>query len=200
MKSGTGYFKFGLRQYNCLCMLFFLGLCASCTPKVYQKSDYTFYDRTFRLDASTVLRTDGVYVLDHIWTKENGGTVRQPKEHRFYKFYSTGQCNLTLDPSNEIKTKANYLTAINKDFTSKNSTLFEGYYKLENHRIIIQAVVVPRRQFEYKYGYSEQDTLVLVQTTTQGNGKFDDRYFTGAYKEYYVFLPLEIKEENEPQW
>ncbi|MCD0467207.1 hypothetical protein [Flavobacterium sp. ENC] len=200
MKNGTDYFKFGLRHYNCWFMLLFIGLCASCTPKVYQKNDYTFYDQTFILDASSGLRTDGVYVLDHIRTEENGGTVRQPKEHRFYKFYSTGQCNLTLDPSGVIKTKTDYSEAVSKDFTLKKNTLFEGYYRLENNRIIIQSIVVPRKQFEYKYGYLEQDNLILVQATTEGKGKFDDRYFTGFYKEYYVFMPLDIKKESEPQW
>lgn len=200
MKNGIDYFKFRLRQCNCLCMLLFLGLYASCTPKIYQKNDYTFYDRTFRLDASSVLRTDGVYVLDHIWTEEHGGTVKSPKEHRFYKFYSTGQCNLTLDLSGDIKSKTQYGNSVSRDFTLKKSTLFEGYYKLDNNKIIIQSRVVPRRQFEYKYGYVEQDNLILVKTTTDGKGKFDDRYFTGTYKEYYVFMPLEIKKESEPQW
>jgi len=177
-----------------------MGLFSSCAQKVYQKEDYTFYDKAFKLDVSSGLRTDGVYVLDHIWTDENGGTTKQPKEHRFYKFYKGGQCNLTLEPSGEIKTKEEYISAVSKDFVSKKSTLFEGYYKLEKNKIVLQSVVVPRRQFEYKYGFVEQDNLIIVKATTEGKGKFEDKYFTHYYKEYYVFVPLGIKNEGQPQW
>jgi len=181
-------------------MILFLGIFSSCAQKVYKKEDYTFYDTSFRLHASSPLRTDGVYVLDRIWTDENGGTTKQPKDHCFYKFYIQGQCNLTLDPENSIKTKDDYRTAVSKNLSQRKNTLFEGYYKLENNRIILQSVVVPRRQFEYKYGYVENDSLVIVKVTTDGKGKFDDKYFTGYYKEYYVFVPLGIKNEAEPKW
>lgn len=186
--------------YRYIAMIWFLGLFSSCAQKVYQKEDYTFYDKSFKLNASAALRTDGIYVVDHIWTDENGGTTKQPKEHRFYKFYTSGQCNLTLDPANEIKTKEDYINAVGKDFSIKKNTLFEGYYKLENNKIIIQSVVVPRKQFEYKYGYVDQDSLIIIKATNEGKGKFGDKYFTAYYKEYYVFVPLGIKNESEPQW
>lgn len=186
--------------YRYVVITLFMGLFSSCAQKVYQKEDYTFYDKTFKLDASSGLRTDGVYVLDRIWTDENGGITKQPKEHRFYKFYEGGQCNLTLDPSGEIKTKEEYIAAVSKDFVIKKSTLFEGYYKLKDDRIVIQSVVVPRKQFEYKYGYVDHDSLIIVKATTEGSGKFDDSYFTAYYKEYYVFVPLAVKNVAQPQW
>ena len=181
-------------------MILFLCLLFSCTKKIYQKSDYTFYDKTFILDVSSGLRTDGVYVLDQIWTDENGGTFKKPKEHRFYKFYQTGQSNLTIDPTHKITTKEEYINNLSKDFLPKKSILFEGYYKLTDNKIIIQSLVVPRQQFEYKYGYVEKDSLMLVASTTKGKGQFRDEYFAAVYKEYYVFVPLGIKNENEPQW
>ena len=201
MKNRNNHFKSKLKsRFRIFIVLLFFGLFFSCSQKIYQKTDYPFYDSTFKLNASSALRTDGVYVLDHIWTDENGGTTKPPKEHRFYKFYATGQSNLTLDPSNEIKTKEQYLETLNGDYSIKNKTLFEGYYKLEKNKIVIQSVVVPRQQFEYKYGYLEKDTLIIVKSTTDGRGKFEDKNFTKTYKEYYVFMPLDIKNGKDPQW
>lgn len=172
----------------------------SCSPKIYQKGDYTFYNKAFSLDSSSLLRTDGVYVLDRIWTDENGGTVKQPQNHLFYKFYNTGQCNLTVDLSNEIKTEKEYQNTISKDLEKQNNTLFQGYYKISQPKIIIQSRVTPRGLFEYKYGYIEKDTLIIVKSTIEGKGGFDTKYYTGYYKEYYVFVPLQIQNEGEPQW
>lgn len=200
MNSDNPYkLKFG-NHCRSVILLLFLGLFFACAKKIYQKNDYPFYDNTFKLDTSSALRTDGVYVLNHIWTDENGGTAKPPKEHRFYKFYKTGQCNLTLDLSHQIKTKEDYLNALSKDFLIKKNTLFEGYYKLENNKIVIQSIVVPRHQLDYKYGYVKKDSLIIVKSTSEGKGKFEDKYFTQTYKEFYVFVPLEIKNENDPQW
>lgn len=201
MKDRNNRFKLKLGN---LCksgiVILFLGLFFSCGKKLYQKNDFPFYDEAFKLEASSVLRTDGVYVLDHIWTDENGGTTKPPKNHTFYKFYKTGQCNLTLDLSNEIKSKEDYFNVINKDFEEKKNTLFEGYYKLQNNKIVIQSAVVPRQQFEFKYGYVEKDSLILVKSTIDRKGKFDDKHFTKNYKEYYIFMPLDIKNERDPKW
>jgi len=182
-----------------LIMVFVL-VFSSCSPKIYQKGDYTFYNKAFNLDSSSLLRTDGVYVLDRIWTDEKGGTVKQPQNHIFYKFYKTGQCNLTVDLSDEIKTEKEYLNTVIKDLEKQNITLFQGYYKISEPKIIIQRRVTPRRLFEYKYGYVEKDTLIIVKSTIEGKGNFDTKYFTEYYKEYYVFVPLQIKNEGEPQW
>ncbi len=201
MKNRSNHFQLKLvNQYRYLILIAFLGLFFSCTKKLYQKNDYTFYRENFKLDASSDLRTDGVYVLDRIWTDENGGTTKLPKEHVFYKFYETGQCNLTLDLSHQIKTNEDYLNVVYKDFSVKKNTLFEGYYKFESNKIVIQRAVVPRQQFEYKYGYIQKDSLIFVTATIDGKGKFDDKYFTETYKEFYVFKHLEIKNESNPQW
>lgn len=188
-------------KYNgWLFIIMFLLVFSSCSPKIYQKGDYTFYNKVFNLDNTSLLRTDGVYVLDRIWTDENGGTVKRPQNHLFYKFYKTGQCNLTVDLSNEIKTKKEYQNSISKDLEKQNNTLFQGYYKISEPKIIIQRRVIPRKLFEYKYGYVEKDTLIIVKSTIEGKGEFDTKYYTGYYKEYYVFVPLQIKNEGEPQW
>ena len=203
MKRENDYFKLAENKHSSnvkyLIVIFFLSLFLSCARKIYQKTDYTFYDKSFKLDTLSGLRTDGVYVLDQIWTNQNGGTFKKPKEHRFYKFYVSGQCNLTIDPTHEIKTKSDYVNAVSKD-SVKKYTLFEGYYKLKSNKVIIQGLVVPRQQFEYKYGFVEKDSLIIVKSTTQGKGQFLDANFTLAYKEYYVFIPLNIKNEGEPQW
>lgn len=204
MKNSRYYLK--LDKKHCfpnirnLFLILLLGILVSCSGKVYQKTDYTFYEKTFKLDKSSALRTDGVYVLDQIWTDENGGTFRKPKEHRFYKFYVTGQCNLTIDPTSEIATKEKYINSLSKDLLAKKERLFEGYYKLKDNKIVIQNRVVPRQQFEYKYGFIEKDSLMIVTSTSKGKGQFRDEYFISAYKEYYVFIALDIKNENEPQW
>lgn len=204
MKNGASHFKLKLgiqflfsNQYAFLIILLVL---YSCTHKVYTKQDYTIYNKAFKLDASATLRTDGVYVLESIWTNENGGQLKQSKDHRFYIFYPTGQCNLTLDPSFKIKTEKEYMEVINRDFVTQKNTLFQGYYKLSQNKIIIQSRVVPRQQFEYKYGYIKNDSLIIVKASTQGKGTFDEVNYTGYYKEYYVFRSLAIKNEKEPQW
>ena len=203
MKYKMELFKVEYNSYKCNCKLLiimFLLVFGSCSSKIYQKDDYTFYNKGFNLDGYSLLRTDGVYVLDRIWTNENGATVKQPQNHLFYKFYKTGQCNLTVDISNEIKTKKEYENILRKDLEKQENTLFQGYYKISEPKIIIQRRVTPRRLFEYKYGYVEKDTLIIVKSTIEGKGKFDTKYFTEYYKEYYVFVPLQIKNESEPQW
>ncbi|WP_125721800.1 hypothetical protein [Flavobacterium ustbae] len=185
-------------QYAVIVLLVMLVF--SCAGKIYMKEDYTFYNSNFRLDQSASLRTDGVYVLQSIWTAENGGILKQPKDHRFYKFYATGQCNLSLDSSFEIKTEKDYADAVSKDFLMQKNTLFQGYYKLSADRIAIESRVVPRHQFEYKYGYVKKDSLIIVKAGNSKKGTFDDSNFPEYYKEYYVFKPLALPNENQPQW
>jgi hypothetical protein len=177
-----------------VCMLLILSLFTSCAQKHFSGADYTFYEKGFRLDPSSSLRADGIYILDRIWTDENGGTEEDANEHKFYKFYKTGQCNMILDLENKIKTEEHYVSAIQKDADqNKMGTLFEGYYKLQEDRIVIQRILHPVKQFEYKYGYVLKDTLVLVKSTIEGKGEFKDKFFTDYYKEYYVFKPLDNK-------
>ncbi|WP_433832572.1 hypothetical protein [Flavobacterium anhuiense] len=203
MKSKFSHFKLSLRVHFFLIkgLLVTLGvLLNSCSEKIYQKEDYSFYNKTFKIDPSSLLRTDGIYILSSIWTNENGGVVKQTNDHCFYKFYSTGQCNLTLDPELKIKTDQDYVKAVEKDFLALQHTLFQGYYKLSDEKIIIQSRVLPRKQFEYKYGYVKKDSLIIVKAATHRKGTFDAVNYTDYYKEYYVFKSLPIDRTSEPQW
>ena len=68
-------------------MVLLLGFFSSCGTKHFSKKDYTFFDESFKPEPASLLRMDGVYVLSKIWTNENGGIEKEPKEHKFYKFY-----------------------------------------------------------------------------------------------------------------
>lgn len=170
---------------------------------MYVKDDYSFYKQNFQLPSDSKLRTDGVYVLDSIWTKDS---ERKATEHQFYKFFKTGQSNLTIDLDNEIRTKEQYISSIKNQVASSNKsdflTHFEGYFNLEKDKIVIQSVNVPRNVFNYNYGFLEEGKLILVKETISGNGKMDDKYFTDYYKATYIFLPLDNKQLKElnPGW
>ena len=172
----------------------------SCGNRHFSKSDYTFYNRGFMLQPGAALRTNGVYVLQTIWTDENGGTIKPAKGHKFYKFFNTGQCTLVLDPNNKITT-ANILELLVKEAKNNNKpTLFESYYRLEGDKIVIQGIVYPVKQFEYKYGYVANDEIIIVKATREGNGDFDDAFFTTYYKESYIFMPLKGADALTPDW
>ena len=61
----------------------------SCAQKYYEKDDYTFYDTKFKLDSNSLLRTDGVYVIEKIETDENGGRQQFLKKQPFIGFTPT---------------------------------------------------------------------------------------------------------------
>lgn len=190
-----------MRRYSCF-MVVVLGIFSSYGQKHFSKGDYTFYDKDFMLPVSSVLRTDGVYVLNRIWTDANGGTEKRPHEHKLYKFYKSGQCNMLLDTDTKLKTVQDYTDAINSNAgKEQRPTLFESYYKLKGDRIIIQGIVYPIKQFEYKYGYIAEGVLIIVKATREGKGAFKDAYFTDYYKEYYSFVPLDLIEpDGYPDW
>lgn len=164
----------------------------SCSKNVYVKHDYPFYQEKFQLPPGVNLRTDGVYVLETIWSEN---AEKKPTEHIFYTFFETGQSNLTIDINKEINTENEYIESIKNHIeqTKKNDfkTHFEGYYKVDSNKIVIQSVNVPRRLFVYNYGFIEKDKLILVKETIDGKGKFDDKYFTNYYKATYRFIPLD---------
>lgn len=183
-------------------MIFSIGF-FSCSKKMYVKDDYTFYDQKFKIDPNSPLRTDGVYVLESIWTKDS---ERKADEHQFYKFYKNGQSNLTVDINHEINSEEEYIESILKQVKNTNQdefkTHFESYYKLEGNKIVIQRVSIPRNIFTYNYGFVEKDKLILVKETIDGKGKFDNKYFTDYYKATYKFLPLDYEklENLKPGW
>ncbi|WDO13453.1 hypothetical protein MH928_01840 [Flavobacterium sp. WW92] len=176
----------------------------SCSKSMYTKQDYRLFEENFLLSPNTPLRTDGVYVLESVWNKDTG--ERKADEHIFYKFYNTGQANLTVDLDKTINTNQEYLESIKKHIASTNKggfkTHLEGYYHLEGNKIIIERITVPRDVAVYSYGYVENGKLVIVTETIEGKGKLNDKYFTDFYKATYVFLPLEKSElENlKPGW
>lgn len=178
-------------------------LCAvsvACGTKHYQQSQYSFYNRTFTADSLYGLKTNGVYVLRSI---QSGDTTRQATTHQFYRFYPTGQSNLTLDAQHAISNASDYVNAIHRDSAyDGRGTLFEGYYRQQQHCIVIQEVTMPLRQFHYKYGYTHQDSLVIVRAGIEGKGRFKEAYFRSNYKEIYLFMPLpELANDNyHPHW
>lgn len=170
---------------------------------MYVKEDYTFYEQDFKRNTISNLRTDGVYILENIWTKD---ASRKPEEYIFYKFYEEGQANITIDLDHQIKTEQDYIESIKTHISLTNQsefkTLFEGYYKIEENKIVIQRLSSPRNLFVYNYGFVEKDKLIIVKETIDGKGKIEDKYFTDYYKETYRFLPLDKSQiENlKPGW
>jgi len=159
------------------------------------------YQKDFHLSDSTLLRTDGVYLQTKIWTNENGGKERIPKERKIYKFYNTGQANMILDLNNSLKTNQQYIDAVNTRIKNKvTPTLFQGYYRLNGNRIVIQSVNPPRNVFSYAYAVLESNKLIIVKSTIEGKGKIDDKFFTDYYKEYYTFVSTGDDSYMEPNW
>jgi len=102
----------------------------SCSKNVYVKNDYPFYQENFQLPPDSNLRTDGVYVLESIWSEN---AEKKPKEHLFYKFYKTGQSNLTVDLNHEINTEEEYIESIKNHVEStKETETIDGKGKLED--------------------------------------------------------------------
>ncbi|TDQ08407.1 hypothetical protein [Pedobacter metabolipauper] len=170
--------------------------------KHYSENDYSFYSKNFSLDTLSSLRTDGVYILQKIWTDKQGTRAPvSPKE--IYKFYPSGQVNLIVDIDHVFDQQSDYVAAFNnkiKESKEKNSaTLFESYYRLENDRIVIQRMSTPRKQFVYSYGLLKKDTLIIVKTSHLGKGKIKDEYFTDYYKAYYTFVQTKSN-YTKPNW
>lgn len=178
---------------NLWIMMLLAALFFSCSKKIYVKNDYHLFEENFTLAPDALLRTDGVYVLESIWNKNSG--ERKADEHIFYKFYNTGQANLTVDLDSKIKTEEDYLESIKEHIASTNKAGFkthlEGYYRLQGNKIVIERITVPRDVAVYSYGYVESGKLVIVTETIEGKGKFSDKHFTDNYKATYVFVPLE---------
>ena len=170
---------------------FIMGSCGY--QKHYVKTDYSLYLADFKLHASSVLRTDGVYVLQKIWTSQNGGVEHIATERKMYKFYPGGQVNLILDMDHVITSNDAYVKAFNESIIrnekNKGATLFEGYYKIEGARMVVQRMVTPRKLFSYDYFLLEKDSLIQVSSTIEGQGKIQDKHFTNHYKASYTFVP-----------
>lgn len=168
------------------------------------KADYSLYNPDFELVNTSPLRTDGVYVLVKIWTNQNGGTERVATERKIYKFYPGGQVNLILDPEHKLTTGEAYVQAFNEGIEESkkkgSATLFEGYYKIENDKMVLQRWVTPRKQFSYDYFLLEKDDIIIgISSTINGKGQIAAKYFTEYYKAYYSFIPTEDN-YSIPNW
>lgn len=174
----------------------------ACGQKFYSKKDYTFYDQNFQLTTNSLLKTNGIYVLNSIWTNENGGSQLPIKQNKIYKFYKTGQSNFWL--AENLKSDADYLLFLeNGDLNnnSKKRTLFQGYYKTKENKIIIENVNTSLKRFNYTYGFIEDNKLIIVkEDVIEGKGKFDQTYFTTTYKETYLFKEIKSKQDTVPNW
>jgi hypothetical protein len=182
-----------------LMLLGIIGLLSCKTSKIYQKDDYSFYQKDFLVDTS-LLKTNGIYIQTKIWTNENGGNETIPKVRKIYKFYKGGQANMILANS-DLKTNQDYIKVVNaraKGITGP--TLFEGYYRSDGKRMVIQSVNTPQRQFIYAYAIVREGGLVIVKTTTVGKGRIKDKFFTDYYKEYFSFIPTGDTTYSEPSW
>lgn len=190
-----------VRLAGIVLVVFILGSCGY--QKHYVKQDYSLYRADFELPASSVLRTDGVYVLQKIWTSEDGGVERTATERKIFKFYPDGQVNLILDLDHDITTNELYVKAFNESILhsekNKSATLFEGYYKVEGQRMVVQRMVTPRKLFSYDYFLLEKDSLIQVSSTIEGRGKIQDKHFTNHYKAKYTFIPTTDK-YIDPNW
>ena len=174
----------------------------SCGQKFYVKNDFTFWEKNFVLDENSLLKTNGIYVLDAIWSSKNGGEILPIKNNKIYQFYKTGQSNFWFGDG--LKSNDDYVLFLEKQkikSSNSQSTLFQGYYKINKNQIIIQNVNVPLKRFNYTYGFIEANKLIIVkEDVVEGNGKFEDKYFTNTYKETYTFKELKTMKEAIPNW
>ncbi|MGJ1430168.1 hypothetical protein ACR79M_00850 [Sphingobacterium spiritivorum] len=163
--------------------------------KFYQKKDYSFYQPDFQLSDTSMLRTDGVYVLQEIWTSQRDSKRSvAANEREIYKFYPTGQVNMVLDLDDTLLRKGTYGTAFNNSIADqmvkKSRTLFQSYYRTEGERLVVQRMNTPLAQFNYTYFTVKKDTLIQVSSTIDGGGQIRDKYYTDYYKAYYIFVPV----------
>jgi len=174
------------KMYRIIILIFtVVWLISGCTsPKRYARNDYSFYRSNFKLDSTALLHTDGVYVLEKIVTDQNRDKQEGLKEKKVYKFYPTGQVNMVIDDN----------------LIASRGTLFEGYYRINNNKLVIQSVNQPLRQFYYSYAYITNQQMVIVLKTHLGRGKMKDKYYHSSYKEYYRFEPNSNRDYTIPGW
>ncbi|NJM79740.1 MAG: hypothetical protein HC854_09155 [Flavobacterium sp.] len=155
------------------------------------------------MNENAFLRTDGFYVLESKWYKRNDKLVK-PTQYEVYKFYKNGQVNFILLDS--LKTDEEYVALMKSQIDEygkgKNEyTLFQGYYKIQDNKIIIQQVNSVTRKFSYLYGFIEENKFSIVNNTIKGSGSFKDEYFQDNYKGSYSFMPSKIAESIlKPNW
>lgn len=176
----------------------------SCSQKFYTKSDYSFYNENFELSEESLLKTNGVYVLESIWSSVDNKINIEKEKESLYIFYRTGQSNMIMMSSTDSVPDYRKIIIDNYNRSKKNKnigTLFQGYYQLKANKIVIENANSALRRFNYSYGYVENDKLIIVKPNSlQGDGKFEDKYFLQTYKETYVFVPVENLDSILPNW
>ncbi|WP_417580973.1 hypothetical protein [Nitrincola sp.] len=172
--------------------------------KYYTRSDYSFYNESFELSEESLLKTDGVYVLESVWSSVDNEINRKGRNKSLYIFHKTGQSNMIMMPS--VSSVPDYREIVMENYNRSEhneniGTLFQGYYRLQGNRIIIENANSALKRFNYSYGYIENDKLIIVKPNSlQGDGEFEDKYFLQTYKEVYVFVPVENLESVLPNW
>ena len=176
----------------------------SCSQKFYTKSDYSFYDENFELSEESLLKTNGVYVLESIWSSVDNKINIEKEKKSLYIFHKTGQSNMIMMSNTDSVPDYRKVIIDNYNRSKKNKnigTLFQGYYQLKANKIIIENANSALRRFNYSYGYVENDKLIIVKPNSlQGDGKFEDKYFLETYKETYVFVSVENLDSILPNW
>ncbi len=176
----------------------------SCSQKFYTKSDYSFYNENFELSEESLLKTNGVYVLESIWSSVDNKINIEKEKESLYIFHKTGQSNMIMMSNTDSVPDYRKIIIDNYNRSKKNKnigTLFQGYYQLKENKIIIENANSALRRFNYSYGYVENDKLIIVKPNSlQGDGKFEDKYFLQTYKETYVFVPVENLDSILPNW
>ncbi|WP_129715403.1 hypothetical protein [Pedobacter sp. SYP-B3415] len=175
----------------------FIVLCAVVTGCMnrhfYQQEDYPFYRQPDNGSSGALLRTDGVYVLQ----QRKGDTATYTKPGRMYKFYPGRQFNMVLGLADSAPADS-ILKVFNQE-ALKTRTLFQGYFKNQADRLILQNVHTARRQFNYHYAIIGKDRLIIKASTHQGRGKFSDKYFENGYTEVYHFREITGR-FADPRW
>ncbi|WP_130736773.1 hypothetical protein [Flavobacterium sp. J27] len=187
-----------------IALLFLVFAFNSCSSKFYSKKDYSFYNQNFELDKESLLKTNGIYVLDSVWSQSSTEIPMEKNIKKVcYIFYKTGQSNMIIsEKEDDLDYKQFVLNDFNRSKNNKNvGTLFQGYYKLKNNKIVIEKVNTSLRRFNYSYGYLENEKLIIVKPNSlQGEGNFEDKYFLDTYKEIYTFIPVEDLDSILPYW
>ena len=168
-------------------------LFTGCTfKKHYVRDDYSFYSKEFKLTDSSLIHTDGVYISN----KKEAKII--------YKFYATGQVNMLVDLKKELQSENDYRDAFNRRISdassSKPTTLFEGYYRIKDDRLVIQFMNQPRGQFYYTYAILTKEQLSIVKTTHIGRGKMNDKHYHSTYRDVYRFEPASRNGYLLPNW
>lgn len=142
--------------------------------KFYKHRNYSFYSPMQVNPGKFALRTDGVYLLDEIFTDGNGEQSKTASVTEIFKFYDGGQVNKVLSPkksltADECVEVLNYRIA--KRMKTSTPTMFERYYRQKNDSIVVQQMSTPTRQFYYTYGYVNNGALIIVSQTHVTSGK-----------------------------